>query len=59
MQVIKYGGYRSRETYRHRYKCKRCGRTFIVDYGYKWLHYRPAKVRAALELYAKDLTLEK
>ena len=55
--VIKYGGYGSRGAYRHRYRCKRCGRTFVVDYGYKWLHYRPAKVRAALELYAKGLTL--
>lgn len=55
--VIKYGGYKSRGVYRHRYKCKKCGKTFVRDYGYKWLNYAPHKVRLALSLYACGLTL--
>jgi transposase-like protein len=55
--VIKYGGYKSRDVYRHRYKCKHCDKTFVIDYGYKWLNYAPCKVRTALAVYANGLTL--
>ena len=55
--IIRLGLVKSRGVWRHRYRCKACGKTFVQDYGYKWLNYAPSTVRTALSLYAKGLTL--
>ena len=54
-QTIKYG----RESGKQVYKCKECKRKFVLNEGFKKMHYDPKIITITLDLYFKGTSLRK
>ena len=59
MNIIKWGYRKNKGLKVPRFKCKGCGKTFVMDEGFAKMRFDPKIITLSLDLYFKGISLRK